>query len=76
MLDELTRSLQPAWERRASSPRWAFVRLGLSVLQIAGATASLVLLLRTGPSSTTIAVVALTTSVSGLSFLLFGRKRR
>ena len=51
--------------------RWAWVRVVLGWVQMAGAAASLVLLLRTGASAATVAVVSVTAFFMVVSVVLF-----
>lgn len=53
---------------------WALVRLSLGFGQIAGATAGLILLLRTGVNRYSVGAVALTGVFTVLSRLLFRRR--
>jgi hypothetical protein len=54
---------------------WACLRLALGFAQIAGATAALILLLRTGVNRFSGGVVALTGVFTVISRLLFRRRR-
>ena len=55
---------------------WALVRLLLATIQIAGATASLILLFQTGASGRTIAAVGVTMLCTILSRIVFSRRER
>jgi hypothetical protein len=55
---------------------WAIVRLLLATIQIAGATASLILLFQTGASGRTIAAVGVTMLFTILSRIVFSRRDR
>ena len=60
-----------AERQRNTELRWAFVRLLLGVLQIAGATASFLLLIQSGVHRVSVSAVLVTGFLSILSHLLF-----
>jgi hypothetical protein len=55
--------------------KWALVRLVLGNLQIAGATASFILLAQLGVTPATLSVVVATSLCTTVSVLLFGGRR-
>ena len=56
---------------RTTEVRWAWVRTVSGWLQMAGAAAAVVLLVRTGASTATVAIVCATAVVTVVSVLLF-----
>ena len=54
-----------------SERKWAVVRLALGMLQVFGATVSLILLLETGTTRLTLGAAAVTTAITLTSILLF-----
>lgn len=52
--------------------RWAFVRMALGLLQMAGAAFSLTLLFLTGVNTVSLGAVAVTGILTTISILLFG----
>jgi hypothetical protein len=59
------------WTRQR---KWVLVRLALAALQIAGATASFILLAQVGVTPASLSVVVATGLCTTVSVLLFGRK--
>jgi hypothetical protein len=64
---------------RSSTSRWEYIRalfrVWMGLAQMAGATISLVLLVRTGLNGTSLAAAGLTTFLSLLSRVLFKKQR-
>ncbi len=55
--------------------RWAWVRLALGLLQMAGAASSVTLLVRTGITALALIAVTITGLLTTVSILLFGVRR-
>jgi hypothetical protein len=64
----------PDWPGRSAEKRWALVRVVLGLLQMFGASLSVVLLLKMGVSPVCIAAVALTCLCATVSVILFGSR--
>lgn len=65
-----------SWPANLSVRQWAVIRLALGFLQIAGATASLTLLLSTGLNEVSLMAVVATGLMTTVSVLLFGGRRQ
>jgi hypothetical protein len=63
---------EPVLSRQPGETRWGILRIALGVLQMFGASLSVVLLLRTGVSPVALTSVALTCLCTTASVLLFG----
>ena len=60
---------------RWAEKRWAILRVALGLIQMFGASLSVVLLLKTGISQVSLFAVALTCLCTTVSVLLFGSRR-
>jgi hypothetical protein len=61
-------------DKRRQEVRWAIVRLILAFIQIAGATASVILLISSGINLFSVTAVAITGLFTLLSRILFSRR--